>query len=76
MQIDIQYKVLLIPWPEVYIIFTILYLSDVIHTVGPIGEQKSKLKSCYATVLEIVKEEGLHSVVGIGTYLMITKETR
>ncbi|KAG0375212.1 O-acetyl-ADP-ribose deacetylase macrod1 [Mortierella sp. AD032] len=34
----------------------------IIHTVGPIGEIPGKLKSCYNSVLEIVKDESLRSV--------------
>ncbi|KAF9902365.1 O-acetyl-ADP-ribose deacetylase macrod1 [Linnemannia zychae] len=34
----------------------------VIHTVGPIGEIPAKLKGCYNSVLEIVKDEQLKSV--------------
>lgn len=34
----------------------------VIHTVGPIGEIPGRLKSCYNSVLEIVKDEKLKSV--------------
>ncbi|KAF9543246.1 O-acetyl-ADP-ribose deacetylase macrod1 [Mortierella hygrophila] len=34
----------------------------IIHTVGPIGENSSKLTSCYNSVLEIVKDEKLKSV--------------
>ncbi|KAG0196364.1 O-acetyl-ADP-ribose deacetylase macrod1 [Mortierella sp. NVP41] len=34
----------------------------IIHTVGPIGEIPDRLKSCYRSVLEIVKNENLKSV--------------
>ncbi|KAH7032413.1 hypothetical protein BKA57DRAFT_521974 [Linnemannia elongata] len=34
----------------------------VIHTVGPIGEIPGRLRSCYNSVLEIVKDEKLKSV--------------
>ncbi|KAF9139756.1 O-acetyl-ADP-ribose deacetylase macrod1 [Linnemannia schmuckeri] len=34
----------------------------IIHTVGPIGEIPGRLKSCYNSVLEIVKDESLKSV--------------
>ncbi|KAF9124637.1 O-acetyl-ADP-ribose deacetylase macrod1 [Mortierella sp. 14UC] len=34
----------------------------IIHTVGPIGEIPGRLKSCYNSVLEIVKNEQLKSV--------------
>lgn len=34
----------------------------VIHTVGPQGEQPQKLKSCYESCLNLVKENGLKSV--------------
>ncbi|KAG0282695.1 O-acetyl-ADP-ribose deacetylase macrod1 [Linnemannia gamsii] len=34
----------------------------IIHTVGPMGEIPGKLKSCYESVLEIVKDENLKSV--------------
>ena len=37
---------------------------DVIHTVGPIGEQEGKLKSCYTKCLQLVKQHNLQSVVG------------
>ena len=36
---------------------------DVIHTVGPIGEQEGKLKSCYTKCLQLVKQHNLQSVV-------------
>lgn len=35
----------------------------VIHTVGPIGEKKHKLESCYRRVLEIVDQYQLRTVV-------------
>lgn len=38
-------------------------LSDVIHTVGPIGEIPDKLQSCYRACLNLVKENNLKSVV-------------
>ncbi|KAG0321661.1 O-acetyl-ADP-ribose deacetylase macrod1 [Linnemannia gamsii] len=34
----------------------------IIHTVGPMGEIPGRLKSCYESVLEIVKDENLKSV--------------
>ncbi|KAG0004497.1 O-acetyl-ADP-ribose deacetylase macrod1 [Modicella reniformis] len=36
--------------------------AHVIHTVGPMGEYPTPLKSCYKSVLEIVKEKKLESV--------------
>jgi O-acetyl-ADP-ribose deacetylase (regulator of RNase III) len=38
----------------------------VIHTVGPIGEHPEKLTSCYNTVLDLVKENGIKSVAFCG----------
>ena len=37
--------------------------TDVIHTVGPIGEKPWLLESAYKKCLEIVKQENLRSVV-------------
>ena len=38
-------------------------ILDVIHTVGPVGEQEGKLRSCYTKCLNLVKEHNLKSVV-------------
>lgn len=38
----------------------------VIHTVGPIGENEPALRSCYASVLGLVREHGLQSVAVCG----------
>ena len=38
------------------------FLNKVIHTVGPIGENEKELKSCYTTILELVKKHKIKSV--------------
>lgn len=40
-----------------------LFFPDVIHTVGPIGENEELLHSAYKTCLQIVRKNKLRSVV-------------
>ena len=40
-----------------------IFLSDVLHTVGPMNRSKSKLKSCYNRCLQLVLEHKIRSVV-------------
>ncbi|KAJ1677998.1 hypothetical protein EV182_004987, partial [Spiromyces aspiralis] len=37
-------------------------LLDVIHTVGPIGENPEALRSCYKRCLEVAKANGVRSI--------------
>ncbi|CEM14676.1 unnamed protein product [Vitrella brassicaformis CCMP3155] len=37
--------------------------THIIHAVGPIGEKPALLRSCYTTSLNILKENGLRSIV-------------
>lgn len=41
----------------------LFFFSDVIHTVGPIGEKEDLLSNAYSSVLGLLKENNLASVV-------------
>ena len=41
----------------------LLLSTDVIHTVGPIGQRENLLKSCYRKCLQLVKKHEVKSVV-------------
>lgn len=45
------------------ILLSLLYLTDVLHTVGPINGSESKLRSCYERCLQLVLENNIRSVV-------------
>ena len=48
----------------VFLTVLVLFLfTDVIHTVGPIGEKKDKLTDCYWNCLKLVKEYDIKTVV-------------
>ena len=55
------------------------YFTDVLHTVGPIGENSKALKSCYSTCLEVAAKYNLKTIVfcGISTggYIKLSCET-
>lgn len=38
------------------------FVSDVIHTVGPVGEKPGLLKQCYKSCLEIMHSKKLRSI--------------
>ena len=42
-----------------------IFLPDIIHTVGPIGEHSQDLQSCYENSLQIASENGLKSIVSL-----------
>lgn len=39
-----------------------LFFSDIIHTVGPVGEKPELLRNCYLNSLNLAKENGLKSI--------------
>ena len=49
-------------------------ISDVIHTVGPIGEKPDKLRCAYTRCLQVARENNVRTVVSwlvyiVGSYL-------
>ena len=40
-------------------------IVDIIHTVGPIGENRQKLEKCYKRCMEVAKENDVKSIVSI-----------
>lgn len=48
-------------------------MKDVLHTVGPIGEDPELLESCYKTCLELVEKHNIKTVVfcGISTGTLV-----
>ena len=46
-----------------YYNFNQLITTDIIHTVGPIGENKEKLLSCYQSSLNLMLEHHRKSIV-------------
>ena len=40
----------------------VLYVPDVIHTVGPRGEKPDLLRSCYSTSLDLMSKNKLRSI--------------
>ena len=40
----------------------VLYVTDVIHTVGPRGEKPDLLRSCYSASLDLMSKNKLRSI--------------
>ena len=43
-----------------------LMVTDVLHTVGPIGQDSHSLQSCYFTCMELAAQQGVKTVVFCG----------
>lgn len=46
----------------IHIVFDIILIADVIHTVGPQGEKADLLRSCYETSLKRMMEKNLRTI--------------
>lgn len=58
-----MYNILLLYIFFFYLNWPTFFFSDVIHTVGPIGEKEDLLSNAYSSVLGLLKENNLASVV-------------